>query len=92
MTLAVRDGHGNLAGGKLRTEFRLQPQVDGRNVFDASCKLENVALGQLTRGSDDQPPLAEGKILRGPELPRLHRRSIEPHGRRPPLARRREAA
>ncbi len=60
-SLAVRDGHGNIGGGKLRTEFRLQPQADGP-TFDASCKLENVALGQLTRGSGDQPPLAEGKF------------------------------
>ena len=61
LALAVRDGHGKIAGGTLLTDFQLQPQPTGP-TFKARCKLEHVALGQLTRGTGEQPPLAEGKF------------------------------
>ena len=57
--LAIRDGHGSVAGGQLTTDFRLRPQ-EGRWAFTAAGKLENVALDQLTRASPEQPPLADG--------------------------------
>ncbi len=60
--LAVRDGHGSIAGGTLRTDFRLQPQEAGP-AFSVSCKLENLALGQLSRDASNQPPLAEGQFF-----------------------------
>ena len=62
LALAVRDGHGEIAGGSLQTDFRLEPKPDGP-TFTSSVKLDRVALGQLTRGSGEQPPLAEGQFF-----------------------------
>ena len=59
--LAVRDGHGDLAGGVLNTDFRLEPRED-RLVYSTSAVLQNAAIGQLSRPAADQPPVAEGQL------------------------------
>ena len=60
--LSLRDGCGTLAGGSLRTDFRVQPQEAGQ-TFSTHCSLDHVALGRLTQGSNDHPPLAEGEFF-----------------------------
>ncbi len=59
--LALHDGQGTLAGGSVRTDFRVQPQALGQ-TFAAACNLDHVALGQLMSSSGDLPPLAEGQF------------------------------
>ncbi len=59
--LILHDGQGTLAGGSLRTDFRVQPR-DGRPMFSTACHLDGVALGQLTALSHDRTPFAEGRF------------------------------
>ena len=59
--LELRNGHGELAGGELQTDYQLHTGEAG-SPFAASCRLKNVDLGQLARVSGGQPSLLEGQL------------------------------
>ena len=65
--LSIRDGTGELAGGKVAMAYKLLTQEPG-SPFSAGCQVKDVDLSELLREAGSRLRLMEGRLQGGVQL------------------------
>ena len=65
--LSIDGGKGELAGGELRTNYKLSTQTPG-SPFSAECRVNNVDLSELLEQAGSQLHLMEGRLQGGVQM------------------------